>query len=393
MFANVKLIAGPGVDNGIFPSGQEARRRLRTRPSGCRIECAIAEVPVPVLVDRYPHVGTSFSHSARGSPLKSSHGSSSGHIDIGLINNMPDAAMEATVRQFAALLESAACGAIIHLKLFSLPGVPSSDWRRQHLNAYYSDIQELWDTPLDGLIVTGAEPRAADLTTEPYWAELAKVVDWAEENTTATVWSCLAAHAAVLYLDGITRSKLDEKRFGLFEHMMASEHRLLEGQSSPIMTPHSRWNELPEEALISAGYRVLSKSMVAGVDIFVRERRSLFLFFQGHPEYEADTLAREYRRDVGRFLRGERDSYPNLPWQYFDPAAEDVLNAFRSRALADRREELLSAFPTEHAFSNVPDTWHAQATRTYSNWLGYIAERKALREQAAPGPIRRTNAG
>jgi homoserine O-succinyltransferase len=116
----------------------------------------------------------------------------------------------------------------------------------------------------------------------------------------------------------------------------------------------------------------------------VRERRSLFLFFQGHPEYEADTLAREYRRDVGQFLRGERDSYPELPKQYFDPATTNILNAFRARALVECREELLSAFPTEHAFSNTRDTWHSQAIHTYRNWLSYIAERKAL-GKAAPG--------
>jgi homoserine O-succinyltransferase len=356
----------------------------------CRIERAIAEEPVPVLVDRYPCAGTFFSPSVTGPSFKPAHASQS--LDIGLINSMPDAAMEATVRQFAAVLGSAAAGAVVRLKLFSLPGVPASDWRHQHVNAYYSDFQELWDTPLDGLIVTGTEPRAADLTTEPYWADLAKVVDWAEENTTATVWSCLAAHAAVLHLDGIRRSPLAEKCFGLFEHVRASDHRLLEGLSSPIVTPHSRWNELSEEALMSSGYRVLSKS-TAGVDIFVRERRSLFLFFQGHPEYEADTLAREYRRDVGRFLRGERDSYPGLPKQYFDPAATDLLNAFRAQALANRREDLLSAFPTEQTFGNVPDAWHAQATRIYGNWLSYIAERKACLEQTAPGSARRTNVG
>jgi homoserine O-succinyltransferase/O-acetyltransferase len=301
---------------------------------------------------------------------------------------MPDAAMEATVRQFLALLGAADDGVVIHLKLFSMPGVPSSDWRRQHLSAHYLDFDDLWNTRLDGLIVTGTEPRAADLAAEPYWPLLSNLVDWAEENTAATVWSCLAAHAAVLHLDGIKRSPLRQKCFGLFAHAKASEHPLLEGQPSTILTPHSRWNELSEEALVSSGYRVLSTSTVAGVDIFVRERKSLFLFFQGHPEYEADTLAREHRRDVGRFLRGERDSYPDLPEQYFDAAATEMLNAFRAQALADRREELLSAFPTEQTFGNVSHAWHAQALRTYRNWLNYIVERKA--SQTQPAPPRRT---
>jgi homoserine O-succinyltransferase/O-acetyltransferase len=332
---------------------------------------------VPVLVDRYPSFSTASLQPDQNAPPGRLREDQSRHIDIGLVNNMPDAAMEATVRQFLSLLGAADDGVVVQLKLFSMPGVPSSDWRRDHLNAHYLDFDELWNTRLDGLIVTGTEPRAADLAAEPYWRQLSKLVDWAEENTAATVWSCLAAHAAVLHLDGIKRSPLSAKCFGLFEHTKASEHPLLEGQSSTILTPHSRWNELSEDALVSSGYRVLSRSAAAGVDIFVKERNSLFLFFQGHPEYEADTLAREHRRDVGRFLRGERDSYPGLPEQYFDPAATEMLNAFRTRALADRREELLSEFPTEQIFGNVSHAWRAQALRTYRNWLNYIIERKA----------------
>src|SRR5262249_62279841 len=140
----------------------------------------------------------------------------------------------------------------------------------------------------------------------------------------------LAAHAAVLQLDAIKRSPLNEKCFGLFEHIKASDHWLLQRLSSPILTPHSRWNEIPEEALVSSGYRVLSKSTAAGVDMFVKERRSLFLFFQGHPEYDAATLLREYRRDVGRFLSGERQSYPRLPKHDFDPATTTLMKPFRT---------------------------------------------------------------
>jgi homoserine O-succinyltransferase/O-acetyltransferase len=91
---------------------------------------------------------------------------------------------------------------------------------------------------------------------------------------------------------------------------------------------------------------------------------------------------------VGRFMRGERDNYPNMPARYFDPATADLLNAFRSQALADRREELMSAFPAEHMFNAVSNTWHSQARCTYANWLDYIIERKASQTQPAP-PARR----
>jgi homoserine O-succinyltransferase/O-acetyltransferase len=193
-----------------------------------------------------------------------------------------------------------------------------------------------------------------------------------------------------LHLDAIKRSPLKQKCFGLFEHTRASDHLLLQGLSSPILTPHSRWNEISEGALVSSGYLILSKSTAAGVDMFVKERKALFLLFQGHPEYDADTLSREYRRDVGRFLRGERDSYPEMPNQYFDLGTADILNAFRARVLVDRREELLSAFPIEHVSNNVSNSWHSQALCAYRNWLNYIIDRKAsTRRLAEPAPTRR----
>jgi homoserine O-succinyltransferase/O-acetyltransferase len=311
-------------------------------------------------------------------------GDPSRRVDIGLVNNMPDAAMEATVRQFLSLLDAAARDVTVHVRLFSMPGVPSSEWRRRHLSECYAGFDELWDARLDALIVTGAEPRAADLAAEPYWGPLARLVDWAEENTLTAVWSCLAAHAAVLHLDGIRRSPLNEKCFGVFDHVRLSNHRLLHGQPALIPAPQSRWNELSEAALASCGYHVLTRSPAAGVDVFVRERNSLFLFFQGHPEYEADTLAREHRRDVARFLRGERDGYPDLPRHYFNSEITDVLNRFRARAIADRREDLMSAFPTGRVLSTASSAWRAHALRTYANWLNYIIECKASRTQPAP---------
>src|SRR2546422_9778102 len=96
--------------------------------------------------------------------------------------------------------------------------------------------------------------------------------------------------------------------------------------------PHSRWNDIPEDALASCGYRVLTRSEDAWVDSFVKQRNSLFVFFQGHPEYDAVTLLLEYRRDIGRFLRRERESYPIMPYGYFDPETVEALTALRQRA-------------------------------------------------------------
>ena len=50
-----------------------------------------------------------------------------------------------------------------------MPGVPRSGFTAGHISARYSNIEELWDGHLDGLIVTGREPKAANLADEPYW--------------------------------------------------------------------------------------------------------------------------------------------------------------------------------------------------------------------------------
>src|SRR3972149_1837070 len=137
-------------------------------------------------------------------------------VDIGLINNMPDSALEATERQFLALLDAAAEGIVVRLSLYALPDVPRTDLGRHYLSRRYARSDELWNRQLDGLIVTGTEPHAPNLMHEPYWGSLTEVLEWADRSTHSTVWSCLAAHAAVLRFDGIGRQALPAKRFGLF---------------------------------------------------------------------------------------------------------------------------------------------------------------------------------
>src|SRR6266849_2928596 len=296
-------------------------------------------------------------------------------IDIGLINNMPDAALDATVRQFRALLGAAADDIVVRLTLYTLPEVPRTDFGRQQVSGY-SDISDLWDSHLDGLIVTGTEPRAADLKDEPYWNSLTRVLEWAEGHTYSTILSCLAAHAGILHLDGIARRPLADKRFGVFECVRVSDHPLTADTPPRLRMPHSRWNEIPEEALLACGYRVLTRSEDAGVDAFVKQRKSLFVFLQGHPEYEASTLLLEYRRDIGRFLRGERDTYPPMPQGYFDEETVHALTALRERALSDRREELLAEFPLAMAAGKVTNNWRSTAEGFYRNWLQYICAEK-----------------
>jgi homoserine O-succinyltransferase len=296
-------------------------------------------------------------------------------LDIGLVNNMPDAALDATERQFRALLDAAAGDFTVRLTLYTLPEVPRTDFGRRQVSRYAS-FEDLWARRHDGLIVTGTEPQAADLKDEPFWGSLTRVLEWAERNTHSTVLSCLAAHAGILHIDGIVRRPLGDKRFGIFECVRVSDHPLTAAAPNVLQMPHSRWNEIPEEALLACGYRVLTRSEDAGVDAFVKQRKSLFVFFQGHPEYEAVTLMLEYRRDIGRFLRGERETYPPMPLGYFDEETVDALIALKERALLDRREELLAEFPMAMAAGKVANTWRSTAESLYRNWLRYISAEK-----------------
>ena len=301
-------------------------------------------------------------------------------MTIDLVNNMPDAACEATERQFLDLIRAATSNAVIHLKLFSIPDVRRADHVRRELAERYRDISELWDARLDGLIVTGTEPRAANLADEPYWATLTKLVDWARENTVSAIWSCLAAHAAVFHADGIARRPLQEKKFGVFDCEVVAAHQLMTGMPPRLRVPHSRYNGLPERGLATSGYRLLTQSTATGADAFVREEQggSLFVFFQGHPEYETDTLAREYRRDVGRFLRGEHEQYPATPEGYFNEAAAALANGFRARAV-DSRASLIADFPFAALEPALENTWRRSAIGVYENWVDYLKDRKAER--------------
>jgi homoserine O-succinyltransferase len=311
-------------------------------------------------------------------------------ITIGLVNNMPDAAVEATERQFTGLLRAAASNAVVLLKRFTIPEVPRGEATRRELGERYRDIAELWDTALDGLIVTGTEPRANDLRDEPYWETLSRIVDWAKDNTASTIWSCLAAHAAVLRADGVERRALKQKQFGIFDCQLAGEHPMLQDFPVPLCIPHSRYNDLPERSLKSCGYKILTRSVTAGVDAFARLDGSFFLFFQGHPEYEADTLLREFRRDATRYLAGEREQYPAMPLGYFDDEAKTVANAFRDRALAERQPGLIADFPRSALETGLECPWRPAATGIYEKWVGFLRARKAERRTMpfSPGGMR-----
>ena len=298
---------------------------------------------------------------------------------------MPDSAFEDTGRQFFTLLSAAAGDAQVSLHLYSLPEIARGERVITHFNEHYGKTDELFNDRFDGVIITGTEPLRKNLSQEAYWPALAELFDWAERHTTSTVLSCLAAHAGVLYSDGIERRPLPDKQFGVFEYQNAGEHVLMPQAARTVHFPHSRWNEVRREALTECGYSLLTDSEHDGVDCFVkRKRQSLFVHFQGHPEYDTETLMKEYRRDVKRFLRAERETYPNMPRGYFDAAATQVLNRFREQALSKRCEDAMSGFPDGSLAHPPRNTWRDSAVSIYRNWFTYLAAHAAERVVFAP---------
>jgi homoserine O-succinyltransferase/O-acetyltransferase len=310
-------------------------------------------------------------------------------IEIGLVNNMPDAALAATERQFSDLLASA-CGDIdVRMRLYSLRDVQRSAEARATLMCNYRDAGRIRGERLDALIVTGAEPLASELTQEPYWRSLCDLIDWAESNTISTILSCLAAHVGVLHLDGIARQPLTEKCSGIFAFETVARHPLVSDLAPGVLAPHSRRNGLSRQDLSHRDYQTLTCDAEIGVDIFVKQKRSLLVFLQGHPEYEPDSLAREYRRDMNRFLRGERDSLPGIPADYYAAPVERSLATFAERARLERRPELMAAFPAAGAAGPGGAPWRKSAIQIYRNWLNIIAERKAALLDEAPIAVAR----
>jgi homoserine O-succinyltransferase len=311
----------------------------------------------------------------------SDFGAESAHITVAFINMMPDSALKKTEHQFAGLFGANIGGRLIDWQKYTIPGLPRSASALLYMRDSYDDLADFWHNPPDAVVVTGTEPKMADLRDEPHWPDLVKLFDWTYQAGIPMLLSCLAAHAAVLHFSGIRRRPLPTKRFGVFDHVQVPGHEMTGELSTRLRVAHSRWNEVAEDDLVSAGYRVLTRSAVAGVDMFTKQS---ILFCQGHPEYDECTLLQEYRRDVGRYLNGDRALYPPAPEGYFDAAAQDMADDFRRRAEGTRSAALLSSFPYEPLLAGLDTQWHFSAASIVRRWLSRATspQRQWLSNQA-----------
>jgi homoserine O-succinyltransferase/O-acetyltransferase len=298
-------------------------------------------------------------------------------VTVALVNNMPDAAFVDTEGQFRRAMAADPGAGTLDLRLYTISEMPRSEEVSTLIRSGYRDLDELWADPPDALIVTGTEPAQAQLPYEPYWPFLARLLEWAAESVPTTLLSCLASHASVLLFDGIERVPRATKCSGVFAGTVEDMgDPLTAGLPDLIRIPHSRINDVPEQAMIDAGYRIVIGSGPAGAGWAVatrKHREALFLLCQGHPEYSTLSLLREYRRDVRRSLFGRGGvPYPPLPEGYLRPEGAAILESFAHRAAAPGADprELWAGFPFEAAAAAVENTWAAPSAALYANWLG-----------------------
>ena len=294
-------------------------------------------------------------------------------ISVGLINNMGDRALKVTERQFGALMSKAAGGIDVQFRVFALRKTTRSPRAFEYISAHYEPASAAMNGDLDALIITGAQPQADRLNDEPYWEELVELIEWAKTNTVSTILSCLAAHAGVLHLDGIERRPLPEKCTGVFAFEAQHAHPFVGEEGRMRLTPHSRYNGVLQSDLEQAGYVVLTSSPRHGVDSFTKCFGSQFVFLQGHPEYDANSLAREYLRDMDLYLRGESDRIPARPKGYFGAEAEAKLSAMDCWTHQHRSQEQIQNLWIIERLAPAEAKWREAAVSFFRSWIEMIA--------------------
>jgi homoserine O-succinyltransferase len=289
-------------------------------------------------------------------------------LHVGLLNMMPDAALEATERQFFRLVGESNPIAQFYVHPFTLPALPRGEAARAHIARYYESFDALREQGLDALIITGANVTHADLSEEPFWQPLIEVIDWAWDHVTSTLCSCLATHAVVQFRHGQTRVRQQAKVWGVFPHrVVMKQHPLVMDVNTRFDVPHSRWNDISRAQFDAAGLRVLVESETAGVHLAVSADGLRTVFFQGHPEYDTISLLKEYKRDLLLAAAGKLD-WPPYPENYFNVQARAILDEYRYRVARGERLD----FPEALLLPEIDNTWHDTAEAVVGNWIGCV---------------------
>ena len=291
-------------------------------------------------------------------------------LHIGLLNMMPDAALEATERQFFRLVGHSNQIAQFYMHPFSLTSIKRGPKASEHLKTHYKTFDEIKSQGLDALIISGANVSATDLQLAPFYDQLKEVVDWSYENVTSTLCSCLATHAVLEFKYGQKRQPIGVKHWGVFPHKVINRsHPLVKGVNTRFDIPHSRFNEISEEQFSDAGIRVLAKSKI-GVHLAVSPDLFRLVFFQGHPEYDSISLLKEYKREVAIYLENNGSEYPPIPSNYLSLQSQAILEEYRAKL--DSKKASIDNFPEELIADKLDNTWHDSANAIINNWIGCV---------------------
>lgn len=307
------------------------------------------------------------------SPYRASH-QDIRELHIGLLNMMPDAALAATERQFFRMIGQANQIAQFYLHPFTLPELTRGAQARQHVEAYYETFDQLREDGLDALIITGANVAGRELSDQPFWRPLIEVMDWAFDNVTSVLCSCLATHAVMEFRYRQKRRHMGRKMWGVFtHHLLDRTHPLVTDINTLFNVPHSRFNDVSRAQFEAAGLHVLAESDRAGVHLAVSEDGFRVVFFQGHPEYDSVSLLKEYKREVMRYAQAEREDYPPFPETYLSRRDQAVLDEYRDRVETALTAGLaLPEFPEAVILPDLHNTWHDTAEAVMSNWIGEV---------------------
>jgi len=295
-------------------------------------------------------------------------------LHVGLLNMMPDAALAATERQFYRLIGESNQIAQFYLHPFTLKELPRGAKGREHVERHYENFADIKAQGLDALIITGANVEGTILHQQAFWQPLIEVIDWAYENVTSTVCSCLTTHAVMEFRYRQPRRPIGFKRWGVYSHRVQDRrHPLVAGVNTRFDVPHSRFNQIDRDQFEQAGCRVLVDSEQAGVHLAVSPDLFRLVFFQGHPEYDVISLMKEYKREVKRYVSGEREDWPPFVENYFSLQCEAMLGEYGERLRAAMAAgETLPEMPEKLLVPLLDNTWHDTAEAVINNWIGMV---------------------
>jgi homoserine O-succinyltransferase len=310
-------------------------------------------------------------------------------LHIGFLNMMPDAALTATERQFIRMVGSSNPIAQFYVYPFSIPELARGAAAEAHISKYYFAFEQLAEQGLDALIITGANVINPSLEQEAFWEPLIKIVRWAEDNVASVFCSCLATHALVKHYHDLDRNRLPQKRWGVYSHKaIKPEHPLLRDVNTRFDAPHSRYNDISREQFESAGCHVLAESPGIGVHLAVSPDQFRTVYFQGHPEYAAISLLKECKREVDRYIRGERDKRPRVPENYLSETGTALAEAHIEAVVQAKQDgSQPPEFPEDELLRHADNTWGDTGKAIVNNWLGLVYQLTNLdrHKQFMPG--------